>query len=1540
MKRIVYIALLLFAFVLQASFDNIPFLEKLKASLQHYNRQYPEEKVYLQFDKTFYKPGEDIWFNAFVLNSNHHTATTISDVVYVELIDPKGNLATRLELFVKEGTSRGDFKLTEAAAGGLYKIKAYTQWMKNGGDDNAFKKEIIVQRVITPRLLLKLDFEKEAYGVGDRVTADLSVRDLRNEPARSHVKWSVSLAGSNILSSTAETDNTGATKITFTLPQDLKTSDGLLQVLVENNGVQESISRSVPIVLNKIALQFFPEGGDLVEDVPTQVAFKAVNEFGKGADVSGQVLDDDGKFVCTFESYHMGMGAFSFVAKPGKQYRAIITKPVGIAGATLLPKPQAQGFGLTKAAQDDDDATFEIHAPFATDGFLVGQVQGELYHTGKVTLKAGKNTVAVNTKKFPPGIAVFTLFDAQGLEQCERLVFVNAKTQLNIKIKSDKKHYQPREQVSLDIETTDANGHPIPAKLSLAVVDDQLISMADDKQDNILSWCLLSSELKGAVQEPSFYFDKTEPKATLALDYLLMTQGWRRFNWSTLATPKEITYAPEKENLLLGSVSDGKKLSANEEVILMELNNRRRIANVKTTGDGKFMFKNIDPTTPILLLSRRPNKMVLHKGNTSMDTIFPSGVGDDAAPSSDVRSETLQDNVGPAVEKNPGLNSSTGFDMSMDPDIQQLSEVVVVGYAATERRDMTGSVSVVRWNALEGFAPALSFETALQGRVAGVQIQSQPGNPGSHTGIVIRGASSLASGNREPLFVIDGVPVGNSLNTNFSTGSIINPNNIESITVLQSPEASALYGSQAINGVIVINTRSRIWRGNLSTKRKASRYDHLTIFPRAFSAVREFYAPVYSRKEQGAPRNDFRTTVYWNPTVVTDNRGKASLSFFNGDITSTFRITAEGMSGLGLLGRTEETYFTELPFSIDAKLPEFIGYEDTLKIPVRIKNTTSKILSGELVITVPDALTASAKTVNVNVAAHQTQTTYITLVPQAKAGVYPVTIQLSSGDYRDEIHKSLQVHPVGFPVQLDFGGKALDTLFRFAVHDVEKGSLQARLTAYPDVISDLFTGAESILRAPHGCFEQVSSSTFPNILALQYLRKAGISNPAAEDIALRYIKSGYQQLAAYEIKDGGFEWFGHPPAHEALSAYGLVEFHEMKKVYPGVDEAMLTRTRDWLMSRRDNAGGFRQNHGKYGFSSAPKNTNNAYIVYALALTGSKDIRREYETARDEAWSNKDLYRMALLANAAFELNAMDDYQKFVTHFRHHVTSTQLKSVTAENSITWSQGVSLENETIGFWVQALLKEGLLHKAVVDRCIHFLLEHRQYGSFGSTQAITVSLQALTAYANVMRAIQESGDVALTVNGQRSQSRHFEKDTKDKLVLDRFAHQLTSDGSQTVRVAFEGTKLPLPYSLQLQWSSKTPPSHERCPVKIETVLNQSSVRANETVRLRIQLANKTASGLPMTLAVVGIPAGLAVQPWQLKELQEKGVFDFYEILEDRIAFYYREMGPSETRTINLDLKAEIPGRYTGAANAAYLYYSHEWKHWTKGLTVNVAQ
>ncbi|HEY5746882.1 MAG TPA: MG2 domain-containing protein [Chryseolinea sp.] len=1536
MKRLLYIALALLAGVVLQASDSVPFLEKLKASLHRFNQRYPEEKVYLQLDKPFYKPGEDIWFNAFVLEARHHTPTQISDVVYVELIDPRGNVASRLELFVKDGASRGDFKLTDHASGGLYTLKAYTQWMKNGGIENVFRKKIQVQTVITPRLLLKLDFEKEAYGPGDMVKAKLTAKNLKNETVAATIKYTVALSGQQVFFSELQASEQGTATLTFTLPTDLKTSDGLLQAIVADNGVEESISRAIPIVLNHITLQFFPEGGDLLDGVTNSVAFKAVNEFGKGADVSGEIRDENDRFVCDFESYHMGMGAFSFRPKSGKRYHAVLKTPAGIAATTPLPTPRSEGFALHKVSQDPSEISFAITAPFVTTGYLVGQIQGEIYHAEKITLQKGSNTIPVNTKSFPPGVAVFTVFDAQGLEQCERLVFVNPDRQMSVKLTPDKKQYQPREKVSLHIETSNDKGHPIPAKLSLAVADDQLISLANDKQDNILSWFLLSSEVKGEIQEPSFYFNKEEPKASQALDYLLMTQGWRRFRWHDLDTEKSLTYTPEKEGLLFGQVTDDKDRGVDDEVTLVELNNKRRIIKVRATADGNFLFKNTDATTPMLLLTNSANHIILQKENTRASAAHLP-IQNDAILYDAKRSKTVQDNSMPAVVPSPRRGNGAGLNLRMQEDVQSLSEVVVVGYGASERRDFAACVTVIRTSDWIPFVPVTNIEGAMQGRVAGVMVTPQNGNAGASSNVRLRGFGSLSGGN-EPLFVIDGVPVATSLNGNFATSSLVGPDDVESITVLHSPEASALYGSRAANGVIVINTRSRLYFGGYSERKRRPRYSHVTVQPRAFTATREFYAPSHPKNEQPDERRDFRTTVYWNPSVVTDEKGEATVSFYNADAVSSFRITAEGISGRGLLGRKEETYFTQLPFSLDAKLPEFIGYEDTLKIQVRIKNTTSKILAGELTLDIPDELMASTRTLPVNVGASTTETVVLTLIPKAKTGRYPIAIRLTSHGRHDEIRQTLQVHPVGFPVQLDFGAKTLDTLVHFSVHDIEQGSLQATFVAFPDVISDLFHGAESILSEPHGCFEQVSSSAFPNILALQFMQQSGRIDPTVNTRALDFIKDGYKRLAAYEIAGGGFEWFGHPPAHEALSAYGLVEFYEMKKVYPNVDDAMLKRTRHWLLSRRDNQGGFNQNRGKYGFSAAPAEVNNAYIVYALALTGSTDIQKEYETARDEAWKSKDPYRMALVANAAFTLGALEDYHRFVNYFLEVAHTRGLISLSPACSITYSWGKSLLQETLGFWVQALAREGYAYSDMMTACIQHILQYRSYGGFGSTQATTVCLQALTTYARAMRTAQEGGEIQLTVNSQPGGLVTYQKGTQEKLTLNNFGHNLTSNGPQSIRVAFDKTKQPIPFHLQLQWSSKTPVSSDLCKVGIKTSLLQSAVHVNETVRMNVTLTNKTHEGLPMTLAVVGIPGGLSAQPWQLKALQEKGAFDFYEIIGDRIAFYYREMGPSAVHVIALDLKAEVAGRYTGAANSAYLYYNNESKDWSKGLTIGI--
>lgn len=1524
------------------------FLVKLRQQLTRFNAATPEEKIYLQFDKPLYKPEEDIWFNAMILNSNTHRPATTSDVLYAELIDPKGNIASRQEILIKEGTAAGSFQPGESAPGGIYKVRAYTRWMKNFGEENYFTKDLTIQKVITPRMLLKLDYEKESYGPGENVKAKLTIRNLKNETVKDAlVRLIIRVAGKQLGELKLVSGEKGEANLNFALPPDLATADGLLLAVVSAGGLEESISRSVPIVLNNISIQFFPEGGHWIENVSSTVAFKALNEFGKGADVKGVIVDEQNNIVTNFESFHMGMGAFRMTPASGKKYFARITSPVKRKEQITLPAPMSSGVSFQLKKQSDTTTEWVIDVPAANDYYVVAQVHGEMVYSSGHKVKKGNNVIHVDTKKFPSGIAVFTLFDQTGVPQCERLVFIQPEKQLGISVKTEKEFYEPGEYVKLKVETKDHDGKPIRAKLSMAVVDDQLITFADDKQDNILSYFMLSSEVKGEIQEPSFYFDPDEPTAKEALDYLLMTQGWRRFQWSDIYSDRTISYAPEKLTTISGRIIDTENNGLSQEVTYLEVGNKKRVTQIKSTKDGYFVIRNIDPSTTVLLMTKKPGQIILEKGKTMvMEQLSNMPLDVSRGKTIESNNEILvagedvtesEDKVVVAVDAS-AVAPTGDLDLDMKADATQLSEVIVMGYGTEEKGKLTGSVTTINNTELESAFSITSVENALQGRAAGIVVTNQ-GNTGSASQVQIRGTSSLRAGGREPLYVINGHPIASSLNGNFSNGSMISPEDIESIHILPSTDATTIFGSAGANGAILITTRRRLsfFYSNFTYEPRQSKYNAFTITPRSFSPTREFYVPPPATS---GPRRDFRTTVHWAHTLVTDDRGIAEITFRASDAVSAFRITTEGFSGNGSIGRNETVYSTRMPVSIDTKIPQALGFEDVLRLPVMIRNERPTSISGSVKIELPAALSLNEPpSTTVDIPAGTTKTIWYTIRSRGKEGVFPVKINTAFAGMKDEIEQDVIVRPVGFPREFSVSAKDRDNNFNLIISDAEDKSIHAELNVYPDVLSDLFAGAESILREPHGCFEQVSSSTFPNILALQFMKESGQLRPDVEKRALTYIRNGYKMLAGYEIRSGGFEWFGHPPAHEGLTGYGLIEFHEMAKVYDGVDKDMVARTRRWLLSRKNGKGGFKQSDKGYdSFSGSSDVVGNAYILYALSETGNDDISAEYAVALAEAWKSKDMYRMALMANTAYNLGHIADYRKLVSCFEQHISPEGIMELKAQESMVHSYGNSLRTETLSLWTLALLKDVSTHHGMITFCVHEIMSYREFGRFGATQATVLALKVLTGYAKWAASERGDGTVELLVNNRVADQLTFTSDSRGTLSTHAFTPLLSADKEQNIRVRFTEASSTLPYSVNIKWRTRTPPSDPACRLDLKTTIDESVVRVNETVRMIVSVKNKVDKDLPMSIAIIGIPAGLSLQPWQLKELQEKRVFDFYEITNANLVLYYRSIPASATKIIELDLKADVPGEYKATASSAYLYYADEFKVWKAGTEVKI--
>ena len=644
---------------------------------------------------------------------------------------------------------------------------------------------------------------------------------------------------------------------------------------------------------------------------------------------------------------------------------------------------------------------------------------------------------------------------------------------------------------------------------------------------------------------------------------------------------------------------------------------------------------------------------------------------------------------------------------------------------------------------------------------------------------------------------------------------------------------------------------------------------------------------------------------------------------------------------MGTVGRKEQQFFTQKPFSLAAKLPTEIVQGDVMNLPLTFVNNSDEAITGELKINLPAGLAAAATLPEtVTLQPNKAITKYLkfnTLYPNSEKQL--LKIGFKAKGFRDALETEMTIIPKGFPVVQSYSGKELTENFEVNIEDLVDGSLEVNLKAYPNIVSEMLTGLEAMLREPHGCFEQTSSSTYPNILVLNYLIKTGQSKPEIAARAKSLIEKGYNRLISFESKSGGFEWFGGYPAHEGLTAYGLMEFIDMKAVYDGVDDAMVERTANWLFSRRDGKGGFGRNpRALHSFGLTDEATMSIYITWALTQAKFNGLKTEIDFAYNTAMQTKNPYQLGLAANILYETGDKARAKRVL----EELMSIQLENGAWEfenkhKSAPGSSGNALRIETAALALTALLKSENPHILSLKKCADFLRNSRGgYGGFGNTNSTVLALRGLLAYAEFMKRTDESGEIAILVNDKEVSRYAYEKGV-EKIEIKGLEEHLKS-GKQKVSVKFIDAKNTLPTTLSVNYHCKTPPTNDKCVIGLDINLAKANVKMGETNRLTTTITNKTAEGQPMTLAIVGIPAGLSAQPWQLKELIDKKVVDFYEIIGNNVVFYYRQMKPEEVRVINLDLKVDISGDYESPASTAYLYYTNELKTWVEGNSVKI--
>jgi len=923
MKKI--ICFLLFClgtgFCTQAQTNDSTRLAVVAAKLEQQTNAHPVEKVYLHLNKPAYNRGDTIWFKGYLTIGAHHLPSALSGILYVDLIDNNEKIVNSLRLKVAGATAIGQIALSGNMPMGDYRLRAYTNWMRNAGADYFFSKTINIGDTKASQVWVNARFDAAGVDGESPINAKLVYTGNNGRVYdRREVNYELKEDDRTVYKGSGITDANGV--LTLALSNKFSGQKNLALVshiqLLPGTYADKTIMFSLQ--QSAADVQFFPEGGQLLNGVRAKVAFKAIGINGLGIPVKGVVVDNEHKVVAEFNSRHAGMGAFALTPEAGKTYTAKITLPDSATTTVSLPTAVDKGFVLAVNNSDSLKINVRVTTNNATlsEGqnntfYLIGQVGGIIYYATYGKLDSNSFMASISKDRFPKGIVQFTLFSSEMKPLNERVAFISKPQTLELALGSNKESYGTKEKVELAFLANDAANRPATGSFSLSVFNEDMQPGNQGAEGNILSGMLLTSDLKGYVERPGYYFDANNRQAAADLDLLMLTQGYRRFDWAATLSEQypAFTFRPERAPGISGRLTtpSGKPV-ANGKISLFSMVDKVALDTL-SDADGKFSFADVEfpDTTRLVLKAERPDgdkyvKILVDQPSVPAVTMAPPN-GQLSLPAlfNVVKNAPVDTASLAAVFKRNAdliaLSKKSNFNFQKD---NRLKEVVIKDKKASSNANGNAPwvPLVTRSTNLNGPGHANMVltgdavencdfpENCLVGKIPGLMAKYSPRGDilylyfASHTAQSITGTPAI-------VFIIDG------MQADIGTFHNLPMNSILTIEVLESGSYLAVYGQNASYGALVVTTKN----GNEGNEKYIKDPPGiLTTRFKGFVPARRFYTPRYDYVGTNTIA-DLRDAVYWNPNIITDDKGTTPIEFYNSDVKGNYCAVIEGIDNNG-----------------------------------------------------------------------------------------------------------------------------------------------------------------------------------------------------------------------------------------------------------------------------------------------------------------------------------------------------------------------------------------------------------------------------------------------------------------------------------------------------------------------------------------------------------------------------------------------------------------------------------------------------------------
>ena len=1495
--------------------------------------------ILLTTEKPMYQPSQTIHIRALALDRVSHEAAANRKLTF-EIEDSRGNkvfrTATQTDAF---GVASAEFPLADEVNLGTYHLRAQ---MDEEGSGNTSDLALNVEKYVLPKFKVAVELtgqNQHGYRPGDHVTGIVRANYFFGKAVEGDV--TVRATGLDVTQFEAasvegHTDAGGAYRFDLKLPAYFAgrpLNGGAARVLLEaivRDSASHSETRGEPIAVSDspLTVTAIPEGGTVAPGLENQV------------------------FVLT--SYADGKPAVTQlrVHANGNRDQTASTDEGGIASIHLKP-----GFGpITIEAKDKEGNRVQSTVPLdlrtgadqillrgekaiyrAGDRMRFTVLSTRSHATAYVDVIKDQQTILTRDIDIVNGQAEFELPATTGLAGTidvnaylfganaspvadHRLVFVQPPDELRIEATSDAPVYKPGGEACVRFRVTNTHGQGVQAALGLQVVDQAVFALAEKQPGFAKVFFYLEQE----VMKPRYELHSIEV-SDLVTEVHPPNAARRDLAAQALFSATELVNQNKFQAEAGRDVLQAKFADYTQRYRTRFQEQAREVADRLTrdrrehpgTSDLSELLAK-DGGTPIRDAWGTPLQVQRAWWNPDTQYSVRSAGADKTFGTSDDMEAFLQVRTTRVFLP----SKATGFDVEIEHDrgpfngraeitgtVLDMTGAAVPGTAVTAREISTGAERRTKSNAAGEFGlaslPPGSYRVELAS--PGFELNS--------------GTLNLQSRDRAVLSAT--LEVGSSSQT------------VEVVAVAPFMLRNRMLGA---NAGFVADVVGRF--GDRLPMQEAMAPAAAAMYVQAEAVAGAATSPAVKQENGGQEarvRSYFPEALYINPEIITDQHGEASIVIPMADSITTWRMAMVASTQKGALGAGTASLKVFQDFFVDLDLPVTLTQGDRVSIPVAAYNYSGA--PGQVTLNLQPAdwfaLVNDPANKTVSVESGRVGGSQFTIEAK-RIGKFKLTLSAKMPGRADIMVRDIEVIPNGRELTEVFNGR-LESSVQHDVafpRDAIQGASTVFVRLYPGPLSQVVEGMDALLRMPYGCFEQTSSSTYPNVLALDYMKRSKKLTPEVHAKAEGFITNGYQRLLTFEVPGGGFSWFGNAPANKILTSYGLMEFSDMAKVHD-VDPRLIQRTQQWLASQQKADGRWLSdanfiNEGATDRYNSDALRITAYIGWALAGTKYQGpaVDRAKQYVENHLGARTDSYTLAVIANFA---TAYEKDHGFTSRAIEQLLQARIEKDdkawwTTEETSVYGAGESATVETTGLAVQALLASGQT-SAIARKALAYLASKKDAsGTWGTTQATIMALRALLLSME-KGAADVRGTIEITLNDVPATTLSLTPDNND-LFHQFVLRNVSSTGNNRIGVHFEG-KGSLAYQVVgryfLPWTQA--PAGEA--LSIDVAYDRTSLPQDDIATVTANVKNNMTKPAKMVMIDLGIPPGFDLLSEDLQKMQEQtanqhgGRLEKFTQTATQAILYFDSIPAAGSVSVKYRLRAKYPIRAHSFLAKAYEYY-----------------